>query len=113
MKIITSTIKTLPGTVGLYDPIPMDRIYLIEELLFDRNKKDVPPAKRAELHAEFFKAVFSCVEEWKLEGLTGAVTFDDLRAGAQLKRKVLGELEGWITTEVMALYYGDTSDPNA
>ena len=112
MKIITSTIKALPGTVGLYDPLPLDKIYLIEELIFERNKPDNKPERRAELHGDFFKVIFSCVEKWDLSGLREGIALEDLRVGEKMKRKTFGALENWLTTEVMALYYGDGSDPN-
>lgn len=114
MKILTSSIKTLPGTVGLFDPIPLDKLYLIEELMFERSKTDLKPQRRAELHKEFFSAVFGCVEEWKLEGLPQNLSLSDLGAGKVIKRKVLAELESWLTNEVMALYYEEqeASDPN-
>ena len=113
MKIIESKIKNLPGTVGLYDPIPLDKVYLLEELIYERNKADAAPEHRAELHRDFFKAVFSCVQEWHLEGLPSAVALEDLSIGGKLKRRVVAELENWLTAEVMTLYYEDDTDPNA
>lgn len=113
MKKIESKIEALPGWVGLFDPIPLDKIYLLEELLNERNKKDTEPERRAELHRDFFKAVFSCVQEWHLEGLPGTITLEDLSIGGKMKRRVIMALEGWLTAEVMALYYEDDTDPNA
>jgi hypothetical protein len=113
VKKIDSSIKALPGWVGLFDPIPLDKMYLIEELLYERNKQDTSPDRRAELHRDFFKAVFSCVQEWHLEGLPGAITLEDLSIGGKMKRKVMAELESWLTAQVMALYYEDDTDPNA
>ena len=83
MKVIESKIKALPGTVGLYDPIPLDKVYLFEELINERNKAEVPPERRAELHRDFFKAVFSCVQEWHIEGLPPAVALEDLSVGVK------------------------------
>ena len=113
-RILTSTVKGFTGSVTIADPLNFEQAALIEAALeLPDEWRDISADKRVYLSVkdkQQLPAVMACVSKWEIENIPQDVTAQTFPSSP---RKYSHEFIAWVFREILAVYTGEVTIPNA
>lgn len=107
--IITSPVSHFPGTVERPDSLTLEQAIQIENMLAEvQARRD--KIGRAELDRLIIGAILPHFSGWAISGLPAAPTPETYPGSP---RNASAQLTAWLLTNIMAVYTGETTIPNA